>query len=98
MANHFPKGEVCFDAESKWAVSFSNKMAAKTGNKGALMHFYVNNPRQSKAWSRDIAEVTCEPYCTGIPRKKSWESQTRIRMAMLDGLGMMKLVRIRFAG
>lgn len=97
MACRFPGGEVFFDAESKQAVKFSNRMVEKTGNKGSQMYFYVNNSRQLEDWSDKIESVSCQPYSKGIPIKKSWSRSSRMRFRMLDALGMMKFVHMRFS-
>lgn len=96
MAERFPGGALYFDAETKRAVSFSNRMVRKSGNNGAMMHFYVNDAQALKGWSPNIKRVTSERYFNGVPRKKSWSTQTRMRMSMLDALGMMKYVKIEF--
>lgn len=97
MARRFPGGEVFFDAESKQAVKFSNTMVEKTGNKGSKMYFYVNSGRQLERWSDRIESVSCQPYSKGIPIKKSWSASSRMRFRMLDALGMMKFIHMRFS-
>lgn len=96
MARRFPGGVFCFDAETKRAVAFSNRMVKKAGNGGAMMHFYVNDEQLLKRWSPCIKRVVAEGYFEGFKRKKSWALQTRLRMAMLKTMGMMKYIRIEF--
>ena len=96
MAHRFPGGEVLFDAESKGVDKLSNKMVAKSGNKGARMYFYVNSAAPLKQWSTNIAEATCLPFSKGISFKKSWSRSGRIGFRLYDTLGMMKFVHIRF--
>ncbi len=45
MSKRFPGGELYFDAESKFALNLSNATVKKSGNNGAMMYFYVNNPK-----------------------------------------------------
>lgn len=97
MTRRFPGGEMFFDAESKMGIYFSNKMVEKTGNKGSRMYFYVNNKRQLEGWSPRILSVSCQPYSKGIPLKKSWSAASRKRFKMLDAMGAMKFVHVRFA-
>lgn len=97
MARRFPGAEVFFDAESKTGVKYSNKAVQQTGNKGAMMYFYVNNSRQLQRWSPRIADVTCHPYSKGIACKKSWSRQSRMQFRFLDAIGGMKFVHMRFA-
>lgn len=43
IKSKFPKGELIFDAVSETGLKYSNRFIKKTGNKDALMHFYVND-------------------------------------------------------
>jgi hypothetical protein len=97
MAVRFPAGELYFDAESKFALNISNRTVEKTGNKGAKMYFYVNNPKVLEGWSSKIKVLSSEAYFKGIPASKRWESGTRLMVRMVDLLKMMKFVHLRFA-
>ena len=96
MIQRFPGGELFFDAETKRAVAVSNKMVKKTGNKGAVMYFYINNEQKLRKWSPSIRKVSSEPFFKGIPRKKKWHFKTRFFMTMTDAVNMVKYVRIKF--
>ena len=76
MAGCFPGGELYFDAESRKAVEKSNSMIKKTGNKGAMMYFYVNDAKKFESWSSFIKLASCEGYFKGIPFNKQWALQT----------------------
>ena len=96
MASRFPGGEIYFDAESKFAVKISNRTVEKTGNKGAKMHFYVNNPKVIEGWSPNLKVVSCEAYFKGIPVSREWESGTRLMVRLVDLIKMLKFVHLRF--
>ncbi|WP_342043058.1 class I SAM-dependent methyltransferase [Bacillus sp. OTU2372] len=96
MASRFPGGELFFDAESKFAVNISNRIVEKTGNKGAKMYFYVNNPRILESWSPNIKLISTESYFKGIPVSKQWESGTRLMVRLVDLIKMLKFVHLRF--
>lgn len=96
MSLRFPGGELYFDAESKFALKISNRTVEKTGNKGAKMYFYVNNPKVFEDWSSKIKVLSCESYFKGIPVSKKWESGTRVMVRVVDLLKMMKFVYLRF--
>jgi O-methyltransferase involved in polyketide biosynthesis len=96
MARRFPGGELYFDAESKSAIAKSNSVVKKTGNKNALMYFYVNDAKTLESWSPMIRLVSCEPFFKGIPKKKSWSPGARLFMSLANILGMMKIVCLRF--
>ncbi|MEH7308993.1 class I SAM-dependent methyltransferase [Neobacillus drentensis] len=96
MTLHFPGGEMYFDAESKMMLKVSNRTVEKTGNKGAKMYFYVNNPKLLETWSPKIKVLSCKSYFKGIPASKKWESGTRVMVRLIDLFKMMKFVHLRF--
>ena len=42
----FANAELIFDATNKFGIRYSNIYVKITGNKSALMHFYIENPRE----------------------------------------------------
>lgn len=68
MAETFPGGELVFDANSSKALAVSNEMMQKTGNTGALMHFYVDDPALFEAWSPHIRLKEARPRFRDVPR------------------------------
>ncbi len=97
MATRFPAGELYFDTESKRALSVSNRMVKRTGNKNAMMYFYVNDVNLLQQWSPQIAEASCEPYFKGSEKKKSWSFGSRMSMTLGNLFGMVKFIQIKFA-
>lgn len=97
MAQRFPGGELYFDAESKGTVKKSNRMVRKTGNKGAMMYFSVNNAKKLDSWSTVIHLISCEKYFRGIPFNPQWSFKLRFMAKASDWLGMMKFVHLGFA-
>ncbi|PLS08012.1 class I SAM-dependent methyltransferase [Neobacillus cucumis] len=96
MAQRFPGGELFFDAESKFAVNISNRTVEKTGNRGAKMYFYINNPKVLEDWSEKLKVISWEPYFKGIPVSKKWESGTRLMVRLVDLIKMLKFVHVQF--
>lgn len=96
MGRRFPGGEMYFDAESKQAVKKSNRMVQKTGNKGAMMYFYVNDAKKLESWSPDIRLISCEEYFKDIPSNKQWSLKLRLMMKVSDRIGIMKFVHLGF--
>jgi O-methyltransferase involved in polyketide biosynthesis len=96
MALIFPGGEMYFDAESKMMLNISNRTVEKTGNKGAKMYFYVNNPKALEDWAPNIMLLSSVSYFKGIPASKEWESGTRVMVRMIDLFKLMKFVHLRF--
>jgi O-methyltransferase involved in polyketide biosynthesis len=96
MAKRFPSGELLFDAESKLAVSVSNKMVRKSGNTGAKMFFHLNRAKSLARWSPRIQVVSSTPFFKSVPKSRAWKFSTRLSMFFCDIFGMMKYVRIKF--
>ncbi len=97
MAHRFPGGEIYFDAESRQTVKKSNRMVEKTGNKGAMMYFYVNDLKALESWSPNIRAIACEKYFKGIPVNRQWGLGIRFMMKISDRINMMKFIHLRFS-
>jgi O-methyltransferase involved in polyketide biosynthesis len=96
IAEHFPRGELFFDAQSKTAVKISNRMVLKTGNKGSEMFFYVNDVQKLKEWSPRICKVESVPFFGDLRKEKRFKLSSRINMWGLDKLKMGFLVSVRW--
>ncbi|WP_439955275.1 hypothetical protein, partial [Klebsiella quasipneumoniae] len=88
MSNRFPGGELYFDAESKFALKLSNSTVKKSGNNGAMMYFYVNNPKIIEKWSSNIKVLNCSPFFKDIPTNKDWDGSTRIMIKIVNLIKM----------
>jgi O-methyltransferase involved in polyketide biosynthesis len=97
MAKRFPGGELCFDAESKIAVSASNRMVQKSGNTGARMYFSVGNARALEQWSPYIELVSSEPLFKDMPLSRQWSAGTRFACRVSNLLKPMKFIHLRFS-
>jgi O-methyltransferase involved in polyketide biosynthesis len=96
VAQHFPRGEIFFDAQSKMAIKISNRMVRKTGNKGSEMLFYVNNAQKLKNWSPKICEVERVTFFRGLQKETRFKLSSRVNMWLLDKLKMGLLVSLRW--
>ncbi|MCM3117417.1 class I SAM-dependent methyltransferase [Neobacillus sp. MER 74] len=96
MSLFFPGGEMYFDAESKMMLNISNRTVEKTGNKGAKMYFYVNNPKALEGWSPNIKLLSSVSYFKGIPARKEWESGTRVMVRLIDLFKLLKFIHLGF--
>ncbi|MDR2296674.1 MAG: class I SAM-dependent methyltransferase [Clostridiales Family XIII bacterium] len=96
VAEHFPRGELFFDAQSKTAVKISNRMVRKTGNKGSEMRFYVNDAQKLKNWSPKISAVESVPFFGALRKEGRFKPATRLNMWGLDKLKMGFLVSVRW--
>jgi O-methyltransferase involved in polyketide biosynthesis len=96
IAEHFPRGEIFFDAQSKTAVKISNRMVRKTGNKGSGMYFYVNDPGKLKSWSPKIRKVEGIPFFGGLWKENRFKLSSRVNMWGLDKLKMGQLISVQW--
>jgi O-methyltransferase involved in polyketide biosynthesis len=96
MAERFPNGELYFDAESQMLVNKSNKVVQKSGNKGAMMYFSVNDARALEQWSPHIRLLSSEPPFKDISISKQWSGGTRFICRMMSFLKPMKFIHLRF--
>jgi O-methyltransferase involved in polyketide biosynthesis len=99
MGEQFPGGIIVFDAESKTAVKKSNAMVRKSGNKGARMFFYVDNPNKFEQWSKKIKLIDVLPLFKSVPKStenKRWKLKTRVLMVLCDVFKMTKFIVLQF--
>jgi O-methyltransferase involved in polyketide biosynthesis len=94
IAEHFPSGEIFFDAQSKTAVKISNRMVRKTGNKGSEMHFFVNDAQKMRSWSTKIRKVESVSFFDDLWKKRRFKLSTKINMWGLEKLKMGSLVSV----
>jgi O-methyltransferase involved in polyketide biosynthesis len=96
LAENFPGGELYFDGETKTAVKVSNKMVKKSGNDGAIMYFYINNPRIFSLWSPLLHLKSVDSCFKNIKKDKRWKISTRMNMAFIDLFRMVGFYHIKF--
>jgi O-methyltransferase involved in polyketide biosynthesis len=96
VAEHFPRGEIFFDAQSKTAVKISNRMVRKAGNKGSEMKFWVKDAQKLKYWSPEIRKVETIPFFGSLRKEKRFKLSSRINMWGLDKLKMGLLISVQF--
>jgi O-methyltransferase involved in polyketide biosynthesis len=96
LAENFPDGELYFDGQTKMALKVSNRMVKKSGNKDAMMYFYVNNPKIFNLWSPLLHLKSVKPYFKNIKREKSWALSIKMNMAIVDLFGMVNFFHIKF--
>ncbi|MDR2026642.1 MAG: class I SAM-dependent methyltransferase [Prevotellaceae bacterium] len=98
LAKNFPAGELCFDGQTKTALKISNRMVRKSGNKEAMMYFYINNPKTFASWSPLLHLKSAEPYFKNIKRDRRWKISTRMNMMLCDMLKMVGFYHLKFEG
>ncbi|MDR1589978.1 MAG: class I SAM-dependent methyltransferase [Oscillospiraceae bacterium] len=96
IAEHFPRGELYFDAQPKTALKVSNRMVRKTGNKGSEMFFYVSNAQKLKDWSPNIRKVETVRFFSDALKGTRLKLSTRFNTWGLDKLKMSFFVSIQW--
>jgi O-methyltransferase involved in polyketide biosynthesis len=96
IADHFPSGELFFDAQSRTAVRISNRMVRKAGNKGSEMKFWVSDPQRLMDWSAKIRTVESIPFFGDIRRHGRYKLSTRLGMWGFDTLRMGGLICVKW--
>ncbi len=46
LQNQFKNAEILFDATDEYGINYVNKYVKKTGNKNAMMYFYINDSKE----------------------------------------------------
>jgi O-methyltransferase involved in polyketide biosynthesis len=96
IIDHFPTGEIFFDAQSKMAVKISNHLVRKAGNKGSQMKFWVNAPARLKGWSAKIHTAKSIPFFGEIRKANHYKLSTKLNMWGYDTLKMGYLISIKW--
>jgi O-methyltransferase involved in polyketide biosynthesis len=96
LAENFTAGELYFDGQTKTALKVSNRMVRKTGNKGAIMYFYINNPKVFTSWSPLLHLKSAEPYFKHVIMDKRWKISTKLNMIFCNLLKMVSFYHIKF--
>jgi O-methyltransferase involved in polyketide biosynthesis len=96
VAEHFPRGEIFFDAQSKTAVKISNRMVRKAGNKGSEMKFWVKDAQKLKYWSPKISKVESVPFFGALWKEKRFKLSSKLNMWGLDKLKMGLLISVQW--
>lgn len=71
LADRFPGGRLCFDAESPRVTAVSEWMIRRSGTPDARMPFRLRDPRSIRGWSTQIADVHIEYDFSTYLRDKS---------------------------
>ncbi|MDR0706445.1 MAG: class I SAM-dependent methyltransferase [Treponema sp.] len=96
LAENFPDGELYFDGQTKTALKVSNGMVRKSGNKDAIMYFYIKNPGIFTLWSPLLSLKSHDTILKNIKRDKRWKKSTRVNMFFCDLFRMSNFYHIKF--
>ncbi|MBR4015166.1 MAG: class I SAM-dependent methyltransferase [Anaerotignum sp.] len=98
LAERFPGGGICFDAENSKGVEKSNRVLEKSGNRGAKILFAVDDAEDTfRSWSSHFGEILAfDRLPTDVAKEKSLPLLTKIILGMGFKMGMIKFVEIHF--
>jgi O-methyltransferase involved in polyketide biosynthesis len=96
ISEQFAHGELCFETFSKKGMEIANRMVQKSGNVGAEMKSWTDNPQQVQEWSPTIKEVVFLPYLGKHSKDKRLSFLTRVIMRGCDALKRTKFVRVNW--
>jgi hypothetical protein len=78
------------------ALKVSNRMVRKSGNKDAIMYFYMKSPRIFALWSPLLSLKSCDTIFKNIKMDKRWKKSTRMNMFFCDLFRMAGFCHIKF--
>ena len=99
LAERFPDGGICFDAENQSGVDKSNKVLEKSGNTDALVVLAVDNAEEKfSPWSDKFSKIqTFDRLPENIRKAKAIPFFTRQFLGMGMKMGYVKFVEISFS-
>lgn len=85
LQEKFANIEIAFDATNKTGISYANKYVKKTGNKNAMMYFYVNDPQ---VFSKKCGAILLKTNTFFVEMRRALKHKlrfmTRLFMAVVD--------------
>ncbi len=96
LQKQFTKGQIVFDATDEYGIKYANKYVKKTGNKNAMMYFYINDPQQFAAKAK-IELIVAGGFYSGISKelRKKLKLYTRIATKIADNKMHAMILRFR---
>ncbi len=85
MQNQFSDAEILFDATDEYGINYVNKYVKKTGNKNAMMYFYINSPQEFEN-KVNVKLVSSKGFYGSITKelKKKLKLYTKIATRVAD--------------
>jgi O-methyltransferase involved in polyketide biosynthesis len=96
MANHFPQGELIFDAISKKGLYYANRMLSDVRMNNAKLKWGLDDGKELEKWSPNIILVSQKPYFQGIKTKFAFPLFLRMKMVFLDLFNKGGIIHLKF--
>ncbi len=89
--------EMIFDITNETGLKFANKYVKKSGNKNALMHFYINDSAEFVRKLDHVMLINEFPFFSGIvdDLKNKLKFITKLFMKVTDKLKRLKIIHIK---
>lgn len=98
ISKEIPHAEIVFDTPNSKAIGYTNRYVKKTGNKDALIKFYIDDDIEFS--NRINAElISSETFFTETRKiiKKGLNLYTKIAMRMVDSKRMGKIIHLKLS-
>ncbi len=85
LQKQFKNAEILFDCTDEYGITYVNKYVKKTGNKNAMMYFYINDPKEFSA-KANIKLVSASGFYGGVSKelRKKLKLYTKIATKIAD--------------
>jgi O-methyltransferase involved in polyketide biosynthesis len=95
LADHFPRGEIVFDAVTKLNAFLGTWGIRRTGVKGARVKWGVKDAYKMTKWDNRIKVVEQFPCFQGIPRDIVWDESIKRLMDLIDKSKMTNIFHLQ---
>ncbi len=85
LQKQFSGAEILFDITDEFGIKYVNKYVQKTGNKDAMMYFFINDPKEF-AKQADIKFISANGFYGGVSKelRKKLNFYTKIATQIAD--------------
>ncbi len=95
LQDKFPHAELIFDATDDYGIKYAEKYVKKTGNKNAMMYFYINDSEEfaKKSGTKLLSQTGFFDDARKILKKKT-ELFTKFAMRVADKKKRTRIIRL----
>ncbi len=99
LQSQFKNAEILFDATDEYGINYVNKYVKKTGNKNAMMYFYINDPKEF-ASKTNMNLISANGFYEGISKelRKKLKLYTKIATKIADSKMHAMILRFELGG
>ncbi len=99
LQSWFKNAEILFDAVDEFGVKYAERYVKKTGNKDAMLYFYINDPKEF-ANKTNTKLISANGFYGGISKKlrKKLKLYTKIATKIADSKMHAMILNFEFGG